>query len=93
REAIANSTTNKPKGMLSGDRPAWMVDSNGQRDRAEQFRDLVVSYRDGRAIRLRDVATVSDAVEDKYNVGYYTGVPSVMIGVTRSAGANMLETI
>ncbi|WP_168421547.1 efflux RND transporter permease subunit [Erwinia amylovora] len=93
REAIANSTTNKPKGMLSGDRQSWMVDSNGQRDRAEQFRDLVVSYRDGRAIRLRDVATVSDAVEDKYNVGYYNGVPSVMIGVTRSAGANMLETI
>ncbi|WP_261640921.1 multidrug efflux RND transporter permease subunit [Erwinia mallotivora] len=93
REAIANSTTNLPKGILQGGSQSWVVDSNGQLDQASQYRNLVVSYQDGKAIHLSDVATVYDSVEDKYNVGYYNGTPSVMIGVKRQAGANMLETI
>ncbi|MBP2168121.1 multidrug efflux pump [Erwinia toletana] len=93
RSAIANSTTNLPKGMLEGSNQSWVVDSNGQLDSASQYRNLVVSYQSGRAIHLSDVATVYDSVEDKYNVGYYNQTPSVMLGVTRSAGANMLETI
>lgn len=93
REAVANSTTNLPKGMLQGDKQSWVVDGNGQLEQASQYRNLIVSYQDGRAIRLSDVATVYDSVEDKYNLGYYNDSPSVMIGVTRQAGANMLETI
>ncbi|KAA8999051.1 multidrug transporter subunit MdtC [Affinibrenneria salicis] len=93
RGAIASSTTNLPKGMLTGDHQSWVVDSNGQLEKAVQYRNLVVSYQNGRAIRLSDVATVYDAVEDKYKTGYYNQTPSVMIGVTRQAGANMLETI
>ncbi|KAB8305304.1 multidrug efflux RND transporter permease subunit [Erwinia endophytica] len=93
RAAISNSTTNLPKGMLQGNKQSWVVDSNGQLDQASQYRHLVVRYQDGKAIHLSDVATVYDSVEDKYNVGYYNGTPSVMIGVTRQAGANMLKTI
>ncbi|WP_455820351.1 efflux RND transporter permease subunit [Pseudomonas cerasi] len=93
REATANSTTNLPKGMLEGKTQSWMVDGNGQLDQASQYRNLVVSYSNGRAIHLSDVAKVSDSVEDNYSAGFYNGSPSVTIGVTRSAGANMLETI
>ena len=93
REAVANSTSNLPKGVLQGDTQSWMVDGNGQQEQAKNYRELVVSYQDGRAVRLSDVATVYDAVEDKYNVGFYNGAPSVTIGVTRQAGANMLQTI
>ena len=93
RKAVASSTTHLPKGRLEGDHQSWMVDGNGQLDQAKQYRDLVVSYSNGRAIRLRDVAQVYDAVQDNYSAGFYNGVPSVTIGVTRSAGANMLETI
>lgn len=93
RSAIANSTTNLPKGMLQGERTSFLVDSNGQLDKARDYRSLIVTYINGTAIRLSDVATVIDSVEDKYNIGYYNQNPSVMIGVTRQAGANMLETI
>ncbi|WP_034916708.1 multidrug efflux RND transporter permease subunit [Erwinia sp. 9145] len=93
RAAIANATTNLPKGMLQGSKQSWVVDSNGQLDQARQYASLVVSYQNGRAVRLSDVATVYDSVQDKYNVGFYNQSPSVMIGVTRQAGANMLETI
>jgi len=92
REAVADSTTNLPKGRLEGKNQSWMVDGNGQLDHASQYRQLVISYRNGRAIHLSDVAHVYDAVEDNYSAGFYNGSPSVTIGVTRSAGANMLET-
>ncbi|AHF75678.1 Multidrug resistance protein acriflavin resistance protein [Sodalis praecaptivus] len=93
RSAIANSTTNLPKGMLQGATTSFVVDGNGQLDKARDYRSLIITYINGTAIRLSDVATVTDSVEDKYNIGFYNQTPSVMIGVTRQAGANMLETI
>lgn len=93
RKAVANSTTNQPKGMLEGKTQSWVVDSNGQLDKAAQYRNLVIYYQNGRAIRLSDVARVYDSVEDKYQAGFLNATPSVMVGITRQAGANMLETI
>lgn len=93
RSAIANASTNLPKGMLQGDQQSWVVDSNGQLDKARDYRNLIIRYENGKAIRLSDVASVYDSVEDKYNLGFYNQTPSVMLGVTRQAGANMLETI
>jgi multidrug efflux pump len=93
RTAIAASTTNLPKGILQGASQSWMIEGNGQQSTAAQYRKLIVSYKNGMAIRLSDIANVYDSVEDKYNVGYFNGTPSVMIAVTRQAGANMLDTI
>ncbi|KQN48488.1 MULTISPECIES: efflux RND transporter permease subunit [Rahnella] len=93
RSAIANSTSNLPKGLLQGSNQSWMIEGNGQQSTAAQYKTLIITYINGAAIRLSDVANVYDSVEDKYNVGYYNSTPSVMIGVTRQAGANMLETI
>ena len=93
RSAIANSTSNLPKGLLQGSNQSWMIEGNGQQSTAAQYKTLIITYINGSAIRLSDVANVYDSVEDKYNVGYYNSTPSVMIGVTRQAGANMLETI
>lgn len=75
------------------ERTSFLVDSNGQLDKARDYRSLIITYINGTAIHLSDVATVIDSVEDKYNIGYYNQTPSVMIGVTRQTGANMLETI
>ncbi len=93
RSAVANATSNQPKGIIQGGTQSWVVDSNGQLDKAKAYRALVIRYQDGNAVRLGDVAKVYDAVEDNYNVGYYNQSRSVLLGVTRSAGANMLETI
>ncbi|WP_277978218.1 efflux RND transporter permease subunit [Pantoea endophytica] len=93
RSAIANSTTNKPKGILQGSSQSWVVDSNGQLDKAAQYQDLIVTYKEGKAVRLHDVATVYDSVEDQYQAGFLNAMPSVMVGIKRQAGANMLDTI
>ena len=93
RTAINNATQAKPKGILQGDGQHWMIDSNDQLDQADQYRALVVAYEDGAAVHLGDVASVYDSVESTFVSGYFNGQPSVTLGVTRSAGANMLQTI
>ncbi|MFT4273780.1 MAG: efflux RND transporter permease subunit [Pantoea sp.] len=93
RTAIADSTTNLPKGILQGNSQSWVVDSNGQLDKAAQYRNLIITYKDGKAVRLHDVATVYDSIEDKYQAGFLNATPSVMVGIKRQAGANMLDTI
>ncbi|MFE0585637.1 efflux RND transporter permease subunit [Pantoea vagans] len=93
RAAVANSTTNLPKGILQGSDQSWLVDSNGQLEKAASYRDLIITYQQGKAVRLRDVATVYDSVEDRYQAGFLNATPAVMIGIKRQAGANMLETI
>ncbi|WP_338110793.1 efflux RND transporter permease subunit [Rosenbergiella australiborealis] len=93
RQAVVNSTSNLPKGILQGDHLSWAVNSNGQLDKAALYQDLIIRYQDGKALRLKDVATVYDGVQDKYVSGALNGYPAVMIGVTRQAGANMLDTI
>ena len=69
-----------------------MITSNGQLLKAADYRSLVVSYQDGQAIHLGDVANVYDSVEDQFNQGYYNQQPAVMMMITRQAGSNMLET-
>ncbi|MFF7709173.1 efflux RND transporter permease subunit [Pseudomonas sp. NPDC007930] len=93
RKAINSATANKPLGLLQGEGQHWLIDGNQQLDTAKDYRPLLVGYSNGAAVRLGDVAKVYDSIEDQYVAGYYNGQPSVTLGVTRSAGANMLETI
>lgn len=93
RMAVNAATRNTPLGVLQGDGQHWSIEGNQQLDTARDYQDLVVGYSDGAAVRLADVARVYDAIEDQFVSGYYNGQPSVTLGVTRAAGANMLETI
>ena len=93
RSAVANSTTTLPKGSLQGSSQSWMVDGNGQLDKAASYRNLIISNKDGNVVRLGDVASVYDSVEDRYQAGFLNAQPAVMVGIKRQAGANMLDTI
>ncbi|MEJ1267470.1 efflux RND transporter permease subunit [Pantoea ananatis] len=93
RNAVANSTTTLPKGSLQGSSQSWMVDGNGQLDKAASYRNLIISNKDGNVVRLGDVASVYDSVEDRYQAGFLNAQPAVMVGIKRQAGANMLDTI
>jgi multidrug efflux pump len=63
------------------------------RPSAVDYRDLVVAWRDGAAIRLRDIATVEDGAENKNTLGLFNGEPAVIVLVTRQPGANVIETV
>jgi multidrug efflux pump len=93
RGVLASTNVNKPKGQVSDDTRTWEIQANDQLRRAVQYRQVIVAYRTGAAVRLSDVATVEDSVEDVQTAGLVNGKPSVMVIVFRQPGANIIETV
>jgi multidrug efflux pump len=97
RAAIQSTNANRPKGAIEGGGNRFQIYSQpaggkGGRTAAE-YRDLVVAWRDGAGIRLRDVAEVIDGVENVNTLGLFNGQPAVIVLVTRQPDANVIETV
>ncbi|CAN7304577.1 efflux RND transporter permease subunit [Massilia sp. LjRoot122] len=97
RAAIQATNANRPKGAIEGGGNRFQIYSQpagGQGGRtAAEYRDLVVAWRDGAAVRLRDVAEVIDGVENVNTLGLFNGQPAVIVLVTRQPDANVIETV
>jgi multidrug efflux pump len=93
RGVLASTSVNRPKGQLSDDTRTWEIRANDQLRRAVQYREVIVAYKAGAAVRLPDVATVEDSVEDVRTAGLVNGKPSVMVVIFRQPGANIIETV
>ncbi|WP_439888598.1 multidrug efflux RND transporter permease subunit [Pseudomonas sp. MBLB4123] len=93
RQAIAAANVQRPKGAVEDAERHWQVQANDQLERAADYLPLLIRYQDGAAVRLGDVATVSDAVEDRYNSGFYNDSSAVLMVINRQSGANIIETI
>ncbi|MBN9461308.1 MAG: multidrug efflux RND transporter permease subunit [Burkholderiales bacterium] len=93
RLAIAGANANRPKGSVSDDRRHWQIGANDQSRAVADYAPLIVSYRNGAAVRLSDVATVRESVEDERNAGSANGKPSVLLIVNREPAANIIETV
>ena len=93
RTALANANANRPKGVLENDQYHWQVMVNDQLSRAEQYRPLIVAWRDGAPVRVSDVAKVEDSVEDLYQTGFYNQRNAILMIVRRQADANIIETV
>jgi len=93
RAALASANANRPKGELAGDRHAWAVGATDQLLKAADYQPLVIRYRNGAAVRLSDVADVSDSLEDVRARGLANGKPAVLLIIFRQPGANIIETV
>jgi multidrug efflux pump len=93
RNAIVATNVNRPKGSLEDDEHQWQIAANDQATKAVDYMPLVVTYRKGAAVRLSDVATVTDSVQDLRNAGLADGKPAVLLRVWRQPGANVVETV
>jgi multidrug efflux pump len=98
RAALQAGTANRPKGdvTVNGNRLQIYTGTadmpNGGKT-ASDYRDLVVAWRNGAAVRLADVAEVSDGVENINTMGLFNGRPAVIVLVTLQPGANVIETV
>jgi multidrug efflux pump len=93
RRAINATNSVRPRGVIErGDRQ-WEVQLSGQLRRAEEYHSIVIRYRDGAPVRLGDVATISDSVEDRYSSGFHNSRPAVTLLISRQPGANIIATI
>ncbi|WP_277051981.1 multidrug efflux RND transporter permease subunit [Zestomonas thermotolerans] len=93
RNAISQANVRRPKGMVEDGERHWQVQANDQLERARDYQPLIIRYQDGAALRLSDVARVRDAVENRYNSGFFNDRDAVLLVINRQAGANIIETI
>jgi multidrug efflux pump len=93
RKTIAGSTSNSPKGGLSNDTQATAVAANDQLMKAADYKPLIISYVNGSAVRLKDIADVTDDVENQRVAAWYNGTRCVLLIVRRQPGANIIDVI
>src|SRR5271167_2828202 len=93
RNALNAANANRPKGQVSDSTTSYSFTDTDQLFTADQYRPLIVAFNNGSAVRLGDVAEVTDAVADVRNIGLANGKPSVLIIIFRSPGANIIETV
>ncbi|RYF40305.1 MAG: multidrug transporter subunit MdtC, partial [Comamonadaceae bacterium] len=93
RTALSGANANRPKGVVENDDFHWQIMASDQLNSAEQYRPLIVAIRDGAPVRLSDIATVTDSVEDLYQVGFYNNDPAVLLIVRRQANANIIDVV
>ncbi len=90
REAIAKANSNQPKGSFDGPVRSVIMDANDQLQSAQEYRDLIVAWRNGAPVRLGDVATVEDGAEDRYLAAWVDRQPAVLVNIQRQPGANVI---
>jgi len=93
RQAIGSANLLRPKGMVEDADRHWQIQASDQLSKAADYEPLVITYRNGAPVRLGDVATVSDGIEDRYNAGFFNDKDAVLLVVSRQAQANIIATV
>ncbi len=93
RAAIAAANANAPKGYFSAGGTRYQIYTNDQATTASQYKNLVIAYRNGQAVRLSDVAQVTDSVENLQNAGFFNGKHAVLVIIHPSPTANIIKTV
>ncbi|HLZ66561.1 MAG TPA: efflux RND transporter permease subunit [Aliidongia sp.] len=93
RSALSSANANAPKGTIELSDERFQIYTNDQATHAADYKPLIVAYRNGRAVRLSDIADVQDSVQDLRNLGLANGQPAVLVIVFRSPGANIITTV
>jgi multidrug efflux pump len=93
RTMLGSANANRPKGDFHDINRVWSISTTDQLRFAAQYSPLVVTYKNGAAVKLSDVATVTDSVEDIRNIGYVDTHPAMMLVIFRQPGANIIQTV
>ncbi|WP_298426457.1 efflux RND transporter permease subunit [Rhodoblastus sp.] len=93
RAALASANANAPKGAIEQDDRHYQIYTNDQASHAADYKPLVIAYRNGSPVRLSDVATIEDSVEDLRNAGFADGIPSVLAILFPEPGSNIIQTV
>jgi multidrug efflux pump len=91
RTAIANANVNQAKGSFDGPTRASTIDANDQLKSADEYRGLIIAYKNGGAIRVSDVADVVDGAENVWLHAWANAQPAVILNIQRQPGANVID--
>ena len=93
RKSLQAANANLAKGSLADPKRTWAITDTDQLFKAYEYQPLIVAGHVGAPVRLRDIAQVTDAVEDRRNLGLSGGKPAVLLAIFRQPAANMIETV
>ncbi|HEY5309015.1 MAG TPA: efflux RND transporter permease subunit, partial [Casimicrobiaceae bacterium] len=93
RTAIGNANTNQAKGSFDGPTRASTIDANDQLRSADEYRQLIIAYRNGSPIRVQDVADAVDGAENSRLAAWANTTPAIILNVQRQPGTNVIEVV
>ena len=93
RTALVQASVNQAKGSFDGRRQAYTISANDQLLTSDQFRGLIIGYRNGAPIQLADVARVVDGAENVRQAAWMNDVPAVIVNIHRQPGANIIAVV
>ena len=93
RAALASANANSAKGALNDGGRRFQIYTNDQASHADDYKPLVIAYRNSAPVRLADIADVEDSVQDLFNAGVSNGEPAILVVVSRQPGANIIDTV
>jgi hydrophobe/amphiphile efflux-1 (HAE1) family protein len=91
--ALVATTINRPKGVLEGAHQTFTLDTNDQLFNADAYRNVIVAYRNGAPVRLKDIGDVVDSVQNEHIGAWYFDTPAEGLAIQRQAGANTIELV
>jgi multidrug efflux pump len=93
RTAIANANSNQAKGSFDGPTRASTIDANDQLKSADEYRQLIIAYRNGAPIRVQDVADTIDGAENARLAAWADATPGIILNVQRQPGTNVIQVV
>ena len=92
-QAVEQGNVNQPLGTLYGRHQSFTIQANGQLKTAAAFRPLVVAYRHGNPVRLQDLGSVTDSVQNDKVAAWFNGTRGIVLAIQRQPGANTVEVV
>ena len=92
-QAVAQANVNQPVGLIDGERRTFAIKDNGQLDNSVAYRPLIVAWRNGAPVRLEEVATPIDSVENLRLASWNVDKRAIVLAIQRQPGANTIETV
>ncbi len=93
RSAINDANVRNPQGAIESQGQRWQLATNDELKTAEEYKPLIIHYNNGSAVRLSDVANVSDSVQDVRNAGMTNAKPAILLMIRKLPEANIIQTV
>ncbi|ASY80318.1 multidrug transporter subunit MdtC [Pectobacterium polaris] len=93
RQAIAQANVRQPLGNVENSQKSWQIQTNDELKTADAYAPLIIHYNNGAAVRLSDVATVEDSVQNSRNAGMANSKPAILVMIRRAPDANIITTV
>ena len=93
RTTISNANSNSPKGSFDGKAQSYTINANDQLQSVDDYKNIIVAYRNGAPVRLTDVATIAESAENTKLASWMNTTPAVLLNVQRQPGANVIAVV